>query len=238
MMSEAVPACIWVVIDASNSFEPWYWIVMPVASSNALIEFVELHGVFVGERAGHADLRALHLAVVGVRQTGQVLGGRAFGAGANGCRRRSRSRSLGRFRPGSVDLLQDRVQIGRAGEVVGHALPEGTRADRTGHQIRRVEADGVGRRGQPSNRALQRHAVPVELHVVLRTQRTAGRQPTLHAFAGGEELHDGAGLRPLRGGRHDVAGHQERLAVLRIHTRQVEHVIVHARLRLPSGRRR
>ena len=58
---------------------------MPVASSNAFLDSLELHGVVVDERAGHADLRALHLAVVGIGQAGQALGGGAFSAGADAC---------------------------------------------------------------------------------------------------------------------------------------------------------
>ena len=38
MMSGAVPAAIWVPMSASNSFEPTYWIVMPVACSNAFLD--------------------------------------------------------------------------------------------------------------------------------------------------------------------------------------------------------
>ena len=61
-------------------------------------------------------------------------------------------------------------------------------------------------------------------------QRAARLQPTTGRFGGREVLHQRPHFGTVVEHGHDVAGHQERTPILLVDGRQVEEVIIHARL--------
>jgi len=80
--------------------------------------------------------------------------------------------------PGSVDLLDSRLQVNGASYVAGDLLPEGACAHFTGHQVRAVEAEAGGFSNEFSNTAFHVHAVHIRGCGLVGRQSAAAFQKT------------------------------------------------------------